>query len=404
MRSFVILFAILISHSDLPAQSRIIREGRSAGTPILAATFDLVDAANFRGSNDRLRMTIGDSTGRSFRPELSLHGLGQSSFRILLADSASPIAAKAMSVDSRDGLWFDAGTNERHLLYLHDSHSLEWEIVLDSVPKSHQFRFPIEFDNLSPHYQPELTEKEIADGHERPDSVVGSYAVYHPALGKLCHIFRPRAFDRDGNSAWCDLRIDSLLTIAVPPDFIASAEYPIRIDPTFGYTTAGASSAAILNTRCYGNGASLYRHIASAGERIDSFRVHMKTYSGNNDTLDLALYSWNSTLQSRLDTAVWAITSSGTSVWVTSAQTIQSLAAGTEYTLACNIREGAPRVSYDTGISGDHRYDNVSDLPSTWTEDGTGSYLLSMIAYYSVTSSTSDPPTRRRRILLHSLQ
>ncbi len=397
MRSTVILFAVLIWQSDLFAQSRIIREDRSADAPILAATFDLADASNFRGSNDRMRITFGDSTAKSYRPELSLHGPGQSSARILLADSTSQVDLKAMTVDSRDGIWFDAGANQRHLLYLRDSHSLEWEIVLDSVPKSNQFRFPIELENLALYYQPELSEKEIADGHDRPDSVVGSYAIYHPTLGKLCHLFRPRAFDRDGNAAWCDLRIDSFLTITVPPDFLASAEYPIRIDPTFGYTTAGASSAAILSTRCYGNGASLYRHIASSGERIDSFRVHFKTYSGNDDTLDLALYSWNSTLQSRLDTAVWAITASGTSIWVTSAQVAQSLAAGTEYTIACNIREGAPRVSYDSGISGDHRYDNVSDLPSTWTEDGSGSYLLSMIAYYSVTSSTSTPPTRRRR-------
>ena len=399
MIRILVIFFSLLAASLCFAQSRIIRNDRVADSPITAASFKLTESLQSRSSTDQLTITLGDATAISFIPQLMLSGPNKASLRIFLADSTAPLAAKEMTVNSRPGVWFSSGINQRHLVYLRDSTSLEWEIILDSLPQSNRFRFPIQLDHLVAYYQPPLTEKEIAENHERADSAIGSYAIYHPTFGKLCHIYRPRAFDRDGRAVWCDMTIDSFLAITIPSDFLTTAAYPIRIDPTFGYTTVGASSLSILSSRCYANGAAVYRHTASAGERIDSFRVHWKTYSGNDDTLDIALYSWNSGPQSRLDTAVWTVTSSGTAIWVISAPIAQALASGAEYTIAMNLREGAPRISYDAGITGDHRYDNVNDLPSTWTEDGTGTYLLSAFAYYTVTSSSQPTPTRRSRML-----
>ena len=90
----------------------------------------------------------------------------------------------------------------------------------------------------------------------RPENVVGSYAVYHAtksghvigqtnyATGKAFHIYRPLARDSAGNTTWCDLSIDEakgLLTVTVPQEFLDKAVYPVTVDPTFGYTTIGAS-------------------------------------------------------------------------------------------------------------------------------------------------------------------
>jgi hypothetical protein len=401
IRILAILLSLLAAVQSL-AQSRIIRVDSAADLLITAATFKLTESLQSSSFADRLTVTVGDSTAKSFAPTLVLFGPGRSNLRIILADSSVSLSAKEMSVNSRSGIWFSTDANQRQMIYPRDDASLEWEIILDSIPTSNCCQFPIQLNDLIAYYQPPLTDKEIAESHERADSITGSYAVYHPALGKLCHIYRPRAFDRDGRSVWCDLTIDSFFSITVPIDFLATGAYPIRIDPTFGYTTVGASSLSILSSRCYANGAASYRHTAGAGERVDSFRVHWKTYSGDNDTLDIALYSWNSGPQSRLDTAVWTFTSSGTAIWVTSAQIAQSLASGTEYTIAFNAREGSPRISYDAGITGDHRYDNVNDLPAAWTEDGTGVYLLSAFAYYTVTSSSQPTLTRRRRTVLTS--
>jgi hypothetical protein len=61
--------------------------------------------------------------------------------------------------------------------------------------------------------------------------------------GKLCHIYRPWAEDAKGQRVWCDLTIDAdVMTITVPQDFLDSAAYPVLVDPTFGYTTHGASN------------------------------------------------------------------------------------------------------------------------------------------------------------------
>jgi len=86
----------------------------------------------------------------------------------------------------------------------------------------------------------------------RPPDVVGSYAVYHESkingkykTGKAFHIYRPKAFDSNGNTVWCNLKIDEakgLLKIVIPQDFLDKAVYPVVIDPTFGYTSAGASA------------------------------------------------------------------------------------------------------------------------------------------------------------------
>lgn len=150
------------------------------------------------------------------------------------------------------------------------------DFTLNAKPPTNVFTYKItgaeDFDFF---YQPPLTiadDPEIAscsadgtqcfdkDGNvvdERPDNVVGSYAVYSKtkanhrvgstnyATGKVAHIYRPKATDANGDWTWATLSYASgVLSVEVPQDFLDKATYPVRVDPTFGYTSIGGSGAA----------------------------------------------------------------------------------------------------------------------------------------------------------------
>lgn len=144
----------------------------------------------------------------------------------------------------------------------------EIEIILNEKPTTNIFNFPITgTENLDFLYQAPLWREAglseptqnctdtKCDESERPENVVGSYAVYFKdhqnhiegqtnyATGKAYHIFRPQVIDAKGNKIWADLSYsNSVLTVNVPQGFLDTASYPVTVDPTFGYTTCGASS------------------------------------------------------------------------------------------------------------------------------------------------------------------
>jgi len=130
----------------------------------------------------------------------------------------------------------------------------EFDITLQSKPDSNIYPLSITTKNLSFYKQGEILPQDAKDDFRSP-SVVNSYAVYHNEkqnnkykTGKAFHIYRPIINDADGNEVWGDMEIEEdVLNIIIPQDFLDNATYPITIDPTFGYTTIGASSAAINN-------------------------------------------------------------------------------------------------------------------------------------------------------------
>lgn len=162
------------------------------------------------------------------------------------------------------------------------------DFTLDTNPGTNVFEYVIEgADQFDFFYQPALTEEEIAEGDSRPDNVVGSYAVYHKTkanhkigdtnygTGKAFHIYRPKAIDANGNEVWAELKYEpkvfeisikayidydgseipahtvqetkQVLSVVVPQDFLDKATYPVRVDPTFGYTTGGGSASSNNN-------------------------------------------------------------------------------------------------------------------------------------------------------------
>lgn len=86
--------------------------------------------------------------------------------------------------------------------------------------------------------------------------MVGSYAVYYKnhanhiegqtnyATGKAYHIFRPKVYDDNGAEVWAEMSYNNgVLTVTVPQVFLDTANYPVIVDPTFGYTTIGGTTA-----------------------------------------------------------------------------------------------------------------------------------------------------------------
>jgi len=151
------------------------------------------------------------------------------------------------------------GAKEEVHAYPIDDENFEIEVVLKEKPDTNVFEFQIDgAEDLDFFYQPELTQDEIDEGASRPENVVGSYAVYHKtkanhrvgsinyATGKAFHIYRPKAIDANGVEEWAELLYDSgVLSVTVPQSFLDEAVYPVRVDPTFGYTTIGGTGSNI---------------------------------------------------------------------------------------------------------------------------------------------------------------
>ena len=145
---------------------------------------------------------------------------------------------------------------------------LKVDILLNEKPDTNCFSYQIEgWEQYNFYYQPALTEEEIANGDERPEEIVGSYAVYHKTLknhkvgaenyatGKVAHIPYPYVWEVD-NEFLTKHRAESfdinngVMNVCVSQDFLDKAKYPVRVDPTFGYTSIGATGGTANEIFC----------------------------------------------------------------------------------------------------------------------------------------------------------
>ena len=179
----------------------------------------------------------------------------------------------------------------------------EFDIELTEKPDTNIFTYELEgWEDLGFFYQPELTAEEIEQGAERPENVVGSYAVYHKTkrnhvegetnyqTGKLFHIYRPLVYDAEGNETWGELAYnEGVLTLTVPREFLDGAAYPVVADPTFGYTSVGASVQAY-------RGGKLLHNLFQAPENGSITSVHFASLSTSNTyNSSVGIYSSNKT-------------------------------------------------------------------------------------------------------------
>jgi hypothetical protein len=193
----------------------------------------------------------------------------------------------------RYGIREDAGWE-----HFENEDGFEFNIIYDSKPDSNVEELSIQTKGLEFYFQPPLEKEERITGH-RPAHVVGSYAVYHESkqnnqyeAGKAFHIYRPIAEDSNGKKVWCDLSIDKInekLFITIPQKFLDEALYPVTVDPTFGYSTIGASvtfpSGVITGSKFTGDVGFLEKLSIYFNPTSDSTKLKCALYKNSDSSL-----------------------------------------------------------------------------------------------------------------------
>jgi len=253
----------------------------------------------------------------------------------------------------------------------------EFEVVFNEKPSSNVVEYTLEHKGLRFVYQRSLTQAELDEGQEQPNNAKESYAVFHDSkmhneyrTGKAFHIFRPFATDSSGNTTWCDIEIQGKkLDITIPQDFLDNAVYPVVLDPTFGYTSAGAVST----------GRQIDNGIGSAGTptgdgTVSKMSCYCRTWSGKWTNIKAALWADSGgALQTNgvgTETSVPLATLS----WVDAPYSTEpSVTGSTAYVAGVVIdleTSGFCRFNYDfDGPNGEQDLDVGYDSPGTFTSD-----------------------------------
>lgn len=241
-------------------------------------TYSKDKVANYKRKID---VEIGDiKEGKMFYPQFKTkHWSNECNFSVRLKDddySTGKVSEKDGKVSwknkDRTARFYDKDD-------VSDNGGFEFEVEFATKPVSNVVEFSLESKNLVFYKQVEVSDTEaqklidatvqakvtnpslviptLAEAKRliRPENVLDSYAVYHSykknnnilkdyQTGKAFHIYRAWAEDANGIRVWCDMDIDANtkeMQITIPQDFLDTAQYPVLLDPTFGYTTAGAS-------------------------------------------------------------------------------------------------------------------------------------------------------------------
>jgi len=142
---------------------------------------------------------------------------------------------------------------------------LKETLIFDGVPEFDLYRSQLQLPaGCQLHYQPALTPEEIAEGCVRPEWCVGSFAVYDAIGCKIGHLPAARAETADGEVRWFRLAQEKHHTLGlliVVPGLVEwlktlpKSAFPVKVDPTFGCTSIGGSSANLADDTLVANGA-----------------------------------------------------------------------------------------------------------------------------------------------------
>jgi hypothetical protein len=297
---------------------------------------------------------------------------------------------------------------------------VEFDTILYEKPASNKIVFPIETNNLDFFYQPALneenkdpdltcteTECKDKDGNiinSRPENVVGSYAVYYAngksgdfsqmggknyKAGKALHIYRPKVTDANNNSIWGELNISTesgTLTVSVDQNWLNNAVYPVTVDPTFGYTTAGSSNTTIMNSMAMG------RYTGVAGT-LTSITASLRWYLfyGPQPHVKLGLYTQSDS--SKVFGGATAIAPGSKNWYTESAGTGQTLSAVDYWLVAWGDNNDITYLYRDSsGGSGGTYAFAYGAWPSTVTVS-TNAYKYSIYVTYADAATPTPTPS-----------
>jgi hypothetical protein len=269
------------------------------------------------------------------------------------------------------------------------------DFTLHAKPETNVFEYKIDgAEQFDFFYQPPLTDEEIAEGAERPENVVGSYAVYHKtkanhrvgdtnyATGKAFHIYRPKAIDANGAEVWAELSYENgLLLVTVPADFLEKAAYPVVVDPTFGHTVLGASCGHSIE----GALNRTYTKVSLTEDgAITMITAGFLINSGTTWTTQLAIYNYIS--DTDIDTMV-RHTEANNNTYVTSTSELvdhtliaTQLTAGTYYLAAVGENKGGALF---------HCFDSTQTAGNRLSETSVFGYWQSPVSSESISTNNS---------------
>ena len=209
---------------------------------------------------DKIEVEVGDSKQPDFKPQVKIQRWdNEANVSIRLKETPEELLETPVITEKDGKIEYKKSKREAHFYDIapnaeHPEGAFETEIILLEKPDTNVVEFTVVDKDVDYFYQPELTPEEITQGSQRPENIEGSYAVYAKTpktnwtggkeykVGKIGHIFRPKIIDSAGTEVWGDLHIENgILSVTIPQDFLDTGIYPIIVDPTFGYTTQGAS-------------------------------------------------------------------------------------------------------------------------------------------------------------------
>jgi hypothetical protein len=416
-----ILFLFLLAGCDLPMgapQEELLGNAelsqKMQANKKIKETYKLENAAFIKEAKDEngIQVEVGDKAKQNFEPKMKISRWeDEVSLTVGIPDKSKLMdisrfgAGIAELVLNEEKIEYREADIEYHYYDIEPSEkypegAFEYEIVLKEKPKTNVVKMTIETAGLDFFYQPELTQEEKDEGAERPENVVGSYAVYHSTKsnhkigdknyksGKAFHIYRPKIIDADKNEVWGELHIDTnegILSVTIPDKWLDKAVYPVVVDPTFGYTTAGATTASFGANEVLG---STLNATVSVNGSVDSISIYANRSGLTNvNAKGLITNSSYSILTNGISPVLTISTLSWYSVDYSSKPSVTN---SNDY-YPWFVFEGAVIPYRDTGgSSGDSKYGNNNysspTNPSSLT-DSSSKYSI----YATYTASGGDP-------------
>ncbi len=368
----------------------------------------------------KVDVEVGDTKQPEFFPQLkSLHWGNECNLSVRLLDD-DPTKG---SVELSDGkvIW---SRGDRIARFYHKpleespdaAGAMEFEVELSARPDSNVLGFSIRTKGLDFYYQPPMTaefsigqkfgdqtvasvtETEVLgeDGKRiayRPEHVVGSYVAYHSTkknneyrTGKAFCIPRPWAQDANGVRVWCDLEIATeteSMQVIVPQDFLDGAIYPVIVDPTFGYTSIGGSTASFLKL-------SACKFTAPAEDgNISSITSYVTTVVSGTTDMGAAIYSDSAgTTNARLAVDSGNVNVPTTPAWYTNNITY-SFTASAVLWLAHQGSGDFWTEYYDVGGANQHNF-TTGHAFETWPDPfGASNYAARQVSIYATYTPVS---------------
>ncbi len=265
------------------------------------------------------------TTSDEFMPSITLRRWNETQFKLSPVNLLKNVATKDKNLTfNNDKVVFSTPKISFEFYESTDTTEGGYKMVwfLNEKPINNKIEFNIESSGLNFYYQPPLTDEyqngfsqEFAtsiivnatsvqdlDGNvlmERPENVVGSYAVYHSTkggmndvygkdykVGKAFHIFRPHIIDAEGKETWGILKIENgIYSVEIPQDFLDKAIYPIKSNDELGYHTIGKTLQEDSSDYMFAG-----KFPSSANGTISSLTIYTHTSTYDDGPAQVGIY------------------------------------------------------------------------------------------------------------------